>query len=174
MKKILCIVMLVVVALAANAQDKKFNVGFGGGYTKGMGDLKDIATGGVNWYLNFTYNLNPKMAAGIEINSAALVAVSEGAASIDATVVRGYLLKGVYYFTETSVRPYGAVMAGMYGVKTFDMFGTEYTKTNFGGGLELGLKIKWFNIGVGYHNMGKIEDAKLSTLQYNIGFNVGF
>ncbi|RPH28793.1 MAG: hypothetical protein EHM93_18260 [Bacteroidales bacterium] len=178
MKKILCIVLLAVVALSANAQDKKFNIGFGGGLVKGQGDLKDYVSGGIDGYLNFTYNLAPKMAAGIEFNNSVLVAVEEEGESIDATKINGVLLKGVYYFTESAVRPYAALMTGLYMSKLYsaDVLGesAEYKKTKFGGGLELGLKLKWFNLGVSYHNMGKIEEAKVSYLQYNLGFNIGF
>lgn len=101
--------------------------------------------------------------------------------SIDlkATKINAILLKGVFYMTETKVRPYAAAMTGMYMTKigTLNTDGTasEYlSKSKFGGGLELGLKIKWFNLGVAYNNLGKIEGGKVSYMQYNLGFNIGF
>lgn len=182
MKKFLYTALLVVVALTLNAQDKKVNIGFGGGISKGQGDLKDAVNGGVDGYLNCTYNFAPKLAAGLEYNSSVFVGISVGGTDLKATKVSAVLLKGVYYLTETKVRPYAALMTGLYmskiGTIGSDALGnpvSEYlSKTKFGGGLELGLKIKWFNIGVGYHNLGKIEEAKVSYLQYNIGFNVAF
>jgi hypothetical protein len=178
MKKLLYTALLVIVALNLNAQDKKVNIGFGGGFVKGLGDFKDAVSGGVDGYLNCTYNLTDKLAAGLEYNSSVLVAVAPEGTSVDATKITGVLLKGVYYFTNTKVRPYGALMTGMYMSKFYSVDAmdesVEYSKTKFGGGLELGLKIKWFNLGIGYHNLGKIEEAKVSYLQYNIGFNIGF
>jgi hypothetical protein len=182
MKRFIYTALFVVVALTVNAQDKKINIGFGGGYAKPLSDLKDIVDGGIDGYLNCTYNFAPKLAAGLEYNSSTLVGITIGSTDLKATKINAVLLKGVYYLTETKVRPYAAVMAGMYKTKIgtlgADAHGnvvSEYLeKTKFGGGLELGLKIKWFNLGIGYHNLGKIEDAKVSYLQYNIGFNIGF
>ena len=182
MKKVIFTALFAVAALAVNAQDNKWNIGFGGGFAKPMGDLKDIADGGVDGYLNCTYNFAPKLAAGLEYNASSLIGISEGGTDLKATKINAVLLKGIYYMTETKVRPYAAVMTGMYmtklgtvGVDENGDFTSEYlSKTKFGGGLELGLKIKWFNLGVGYHNLGKIEEAKVSYMQYNLGFNVSF
>lgn len=179
MKRTLYTLLFVVAALAVNAQDNKWNIGFGGGYAAPQGDLKDIASGGVDGYLNCTYNFAPKLAVGLEYNSSTMVGASFGdmgtSFDLKATKINAILLKGVYYMTETKVRPYAALMTGMYmtkigtvGVDELGNATSEYlSKSKFGGGLELGLKIKWFNLGIGYHNLGKIEDAKISYMQYN-------
>ncbi|HUX54303.1 MAG TPA: hypothetical protein VMV56_07810 [Williamwhitmania sp.] len=182
MKRILYTLLFVATVLTVNAQDNKWNIGFGAGFGSPMGDLKQGFDGGVDGYLNGTYNFTSKLAAGLEYNSSTFVGISQEGVSIDATKISAILLKGVYYMTETKVRPYAAVMAGMYMTKYGSIYSdglgnyaSEYiTKSKLGGGLELGLKIKWFNLGVGYHNLGKIEDAKISYLQYNLGFNIGF
>ncbi|HUW04986.1 MAG TPA: hypothetical protein VMW01_01885 [Williamwhitmania sp.] len=186
MKRILYTLLFVATVLTVNAQDNKWNIGFGGGFASPQGDLKDIASGGVDGYLNCTYNFTSKLAAGLEYNSSTMVGASFGdmGTNIDfkATKISAILLKGVYYMTETKVRPYAAVMTGMYmtkiGVIATDGLGndiSEYvSKSKLGGGLELGLKIKWFNLGVGYHNLGKVEGGKVSYMQYNLGFNIGF
>ncbi len=184
MKKVIFTALFAVAALAVSAQDNKWNIGFGGGFGSPMGDLKEMANGGIDGYLNCTYNFTPKMAAGLEYNSSSFVGISVGDNNLDvsATTVSAILLKGVYYMTETKVRPYAAAMTGMYmtemGFAFDDGLGNSaagtVSKTKFGGGLELGLKIKWFNLGVGYHNIGKVEEAKVSYLQYNLGFNVSF
>ncbi len=175
MKKFLLAILVVAVALTANSQEKKFNIGFGGGVTKGMGDFKDYVSGGVNGYLFGLYNIDEKLSAGLELNNNVLVSIAGDGETLSATTVNSYLLKGVYYFTDTKVRPYGAVMTGMY-INKFYFSGMDevYEKNKFGFGAELGLKIKWFQLGVKYHNMGKIEDAKLSYMQYHLGFNFSF
>lgn len=181
MKRILYTLLFVATVLTVNAQDNKWNIGFGGGFGSPKGDLKQGFDGGVAGYLNCTYNFAPKFAAGLEYNSSTFVGISEEGLSLDATKINAILLKGVYYMTETKVRPYAAVMTGMYMTKYGYIYsdGVNYasdyiSKSKFGGGVELGLKIKWFNLGIGYHNLGKIEEAKISYLQYNLGFNIGF
>jgi|GEM_PF-1196594 hypothetical protein len=182
MKRILYTLLFVATVLTVNAQDNKWNIGFGGGFASPQGDLKNIVDGGVDGYLNCTYNFTSKLAAGLEYNSSSFVGISELGTSIDATKINAILLKGVYYMTETKVRPYAALMTGMY-MSKFGVLGTndngdlasEYiSKNKFGGGFELGLKIKWFNLGVAYNNLGKVEDGKISYMQYNLGFNIGF
>lgn len=189
MKNILLVFSFVAIAATVSAQDNKWNIGFGGGVASPMGsDFKETAKIGAGYYVNGTYNFTPKFAAGLEFNGAALVGASlgddAGGVKAGATTISAYLAKGVYYFTETKVRPYGAVMAGMYnigvGSTNADLgngnsFETESTsKTNFGFGAELGLKIKWFNLGIAYHNAGKADGVSTSYMQYNVGFNIGF
>lgn len=177
MKKLFLVLIVVAVTLTANSQEKKFNIGFGGGVTKGMGDFNDVVDGGINGYLYGLYNINEKLSAGIELNNNVLVSVGDAGADLSASTVNSYLLKGVYYFTDTKVRPYGAVMTGMYMNKYYfaSMSGEEvYEKNKFGFGAELGLKIKWFHLGVKYHNLGKIEESKISYMQYHLGFNFSF
>jgi len=193
MKKLLFILAIVVAtASIANAQDKKWNIGFGAGMASPMGsDFKKFAKVGADYYVNCTYNFTPKMSAGIEYNGAGLIGASasdEGkSVEAGATSVSSYLVKGVYYFTESAVRPYGAISTGMYsisqGKSTFSgtIDGTEINatggsgdKTNFGFGAELGLKIKWFNLSVAYQNAGKVGDVSIAYMQYNLGFNIGF
>lgn len=193
MKKLL-LVLAVVVATAsiANAQDKKWNIGFGAGMASPMGsDFKDVAKVGADYYVNCTYNFTPKMSAGIEYNGAGLVgaSASNGTASVDlgTTSISSYLVKGVYYFTESTVRPYGAISTGMYSIsqgnstissningEDLEFAGESGDKTNFGFGAELGLKIKWFNLSVGYQNAGKVDGLSIAYMQYNLGFNIGF
>lgn len=187
MKKLL-LVLAVVVATAsfANAQDKKWNIGFGAGMSSPMGsDFKEIAKVGADYYVNCTYNFTPKLSAGIEYNGAGLVGASSSdlGVTVDAgtTSVSSYLVKGVYYFTESTVRPYGAISTGMYSISqgSFSVGGIDTglsgeDKTNFGFGAELGLKIKWFNLSVGYQNAGKVGDLSIAYMQYNLGFNIGF
>jgi hypothetical protein len=179
MKKLLFILAIVVAtASIANAQDKKWNIGFGAGMASPMGsDLKDVAKVGADYYVNCTYNFTPKMSAGIEYNGTGLIGATIGDTDnkIGALGISSYLAKGVYYFTESAVRPYGALMTGIYSSK---FASTDYneavSKTNFGFGAELGLKIKWFNLSVAYQNAGKINDISVSYMQYNLGFNIGF
>lgn len=185
MKKLFLMVAVVLTAFVANAQDNKWNIGFGGGIASPMGsDFKDIAKVGAGYYLNCTYNFTPKLSAGLEYNGAGLVGASVDGlgttAEFGTTSISSYLLKGVYYFTETKVRPYGAITTGLYNVsfgsaKIGGVTATESeSKTNFGFGAELGLKIKWFNLGISYQNAGKVNDIKVAYMQYNVGFNIGF
>lgn len=188
MKKLLFILAIVVAtASIANAQDKKWNIGFGAGMASPVGsDFKEFAKVGADYYVNCTYNFTPKMSAGIEYNGAGLVAASatDESGSISATSISSYLVKGVYYFTESSVRPYGAISTGMYSISSGNAstvtFGNSTVtteskdKTNFGFGAELGLKIKWFNLSVGYQNAGKVDGVSIAYMQYNLGFNIGF
>jgi len=187
MKKLLFILAIVVAtASIANAQDKKWNIGFGAGMASPMGsDFKKVAKVGADYYVNCTYNFTPKMSAGIEYNGAGLIGASfsEGDENVEAgtTSVSSYLVKGVYYFTESAVRPYGAISTGMYSISqgSFSVGGKDSgisggDKTNFGFGAELGLKIKWFNLSVAYQNAGKVGDVSIAYMQYNLGFNIGF
>ncbi len=182
MKKVIFTALLAVAALVVNAQDNKWNIGFGGGFADPLSDLKIIADGGADGYINCTYNFAPKLAAGLEYNASSFIGISTAGTDIKATKINAVLLKGIYYMTETKVRPYAAGMTGMYmtklgvlGVDENGNLASEYrSKTKFGGGLELGLKIKWFNLGVGYHYLGNNEDFNISYMQYNLGFNVSF
>lgn len=192
MKKLLFILAIVVAtASIANAQDKKWNIGFGAGMASPMGsDFKRVAKVGADYYVNCTYNFTPKMSAGIEYNGAGLIGASfsEGTENVEAgtTSVSSYLVKGVYYFTESAVRPYGAISTGIYSISQGSVsaagantgISLAEDKSNFGFGAELGLKIKWFNLSVAYQNAGSVkvlgENVNISYMQYNLGFNIGF
>ncbi len=174
MKKLLLILAVVVATASfANAQDKKWNIGVGGGLTLPTGDASDYFKTGFNGFVNGTYNFTSKFAAGVEINYLSLPGKTidvtiPGFGTIDDVIgsadlkMTAFLAKGVYTFTESGLRPYLGVNLGFYKPEEGD--------SEFGYALEGGVKFGKFNIGAGYH----VATSDFKFLQINAGYTFNF
>lgn len=179
MKKFFLVVAVVLVAaVAANAQDKKWNVGIGGGVAIPTGDASDIVKTGFDGFVNGMYSITPNFSIGGEINYACLPGKSEGAkldfgiGSLDLrkdrpdAEVTAFLAKGIYAFGNAGWRPYLGAGLGFYSHKDADI--------KFGGVLEGGVKYNHIGLGAAYHMAGKEEDVSISYVQINFTYNFNF
>jgi len=182
MKKFFLVVAVVLVAaVAANAQDKKWNVGIGGGVAIPTGDASDYVKTGFDGFVNGMYSITPNFSIGGEINYTSLpgksigdfginiggisVGVNSDAKYNDAGVT-AFLAKGIYAFGNAGWRPYLGAGLGFYSHKDAD--------TKFGGVLEGGVKYNHIGLGAAYHMAGKEEDVSFSYVQINFTYNFNF
>jgi hypothetical protein len=171
MKKFLLVVAVVLVtAVAGNAQDKKWNIGVGGGLAIPTGDASDWVKTGLDGFVLGTYSFTPKFSAGVELNYTNLPGktVSTILGDLDApdAEVTAFLAKGIYTFTEQGFRPYVSGAVGFYSHKDGD--------TKVGAAAEAGFKYNQFGLGAAYHMAGKEDDVTFSYIQLNFTYTFSF
>ncbi len=167
MKKFFLVVAVVLVAaIAGNAQDKKWNVGVGGGLSIPTGDASDFVKTGFNGFVLGTYNFTSKFAAGVKMNYTILPGKSIGGYDISDSEVAAFLAKGIYTFTEEGFRPYVSGALGLYSHKDGD--------TKAGIAAEAGVKYNQFGLGAAYHMAGEENDFTFSYIQLNFTYTFSF
>ncbi len=169
MKKFLLVIAIVLVAaVVGNAQDKKWNIGVGGGLAMPMGDAADLTKTGFDAFVNGTYNFTPAFAAGVEYSYTSLSKdVMPYALNVNA-----FLIKGIYTLAEGDFKPYISLATGMYSSKA-DVSGAT-SSDKFGVAAEVGAKYMNFNLGVAYNYAGKENDSSLTYLHINVGYTFTF
>lgn len=190
MRKYIYLILIISLTFTVNAQEKIINVEFGVGPSFAMGDLNDWAEGGFNGYANVLYNLNNRLSAGLEYNILLFKALPDYSSRFEFSKVDAILLRSKYFIADTKVRPYGAIMTGIY-INTFqyptgydgDTWSEDIYTTNLGAGFEFGVKFYNCNVGLGYHYLGEIEEVfnnwgdveyvkgKISFFQLKLGFD---
>lgn len=164
MKKILWVMAIVLVAaVTGNAQDKRFNIGVGGGLAMPTGDAADINKTGFDIFVNGTYSFTPKLAFGGEINHSSFPSKTFEGIDMGKTNLTAFVAKGIYTFTEEGIRPYLAVDLGWYKA--------EEDPGEFGYAGEAGARYKNFGIGIGYHIA---TSEGFHYLQLNVGYTFTF
>lgn len=167
MKKFFLVVAVVLVAaIAVNAQDKKWNIGVGGGLAIPTGDASDWVKTGLDGFVLGTYNFTPKFAAGVEINYTMLPGKSIAGFDLPDAEVAAFLAKAIYTFTEEGFRPYVSGALGFYSHKDAD--------TKLGAAAEVGVKYNQFGLGAAYHMAGEENDFTFSYIQLNFTYTFSF
>ncbi|MEH0153207.1 hypothetical protein V6R21_03615 [Limibacter armeniacum] len=188
MKKVLFFLLVLTAGfISANdtfAQDtyKKFKVGVGMFYAGSMD--KELASGGIGFYVEPKYNFTDKITAGLYLGTALMGGGeidSEGLVTeLDAAAVSPYLVTGEYYFTTNKVRPYAGLGLGIYkraavSVSFDDGSGNNgsiegESTSNFGVAPKVGLLLGHFDLALTYNVTG---DGIADYLAFNVGFNIG-
>lgn len=177
MKKLLLIAAMAFVGSTAFGQAdnyRAFKVDLGFGYAAGMGDLD----GGLLWYIEPKYNVTDNIAAGLKLEQAALVAVSEG--NTAALAVLTYQLTGDYYFGEDKVRFFGGLGLGMFGVASAKIEDDQGNVENievggesvFGISPRVGVLLGHLRIGLEY-NLIFADNIDPNYLGVKLGFEIG-
>lgn len=114
-KNLLVLSFMLVVVLAANAQDyKKFKVGIGFGYGAASGSG---SKGGLIFTIEPAYRLSDAFSVGLRMESALLTRgyseiISGG--SFDVAAIGSYTLNGQYYLSKSGFRPFVGAGFGIY------------------------------------------------------------
>jgi hypothetical protein len=164
MKKLLWVMAIVLAAAATgNAQDKRFNIGVGGGLAVPTGDAADISKMGFDIFVNGTYSFTPKLAFGGEINHSSFPSKTFEGIDMGKTNLTAFVVKGVYTFNQKRITPYLAADFGWYKA--------EEDPGEFGYAGEAGARYKNFGIGIGYH---VATSEGFHYLQINVGYRISF
>ncbi len=192
MKKYIYAFMLFIASVIVNAQEKRITIGLGTGLSFAQSDFKEWSKGGNCFYINVMYNLNEKISAGLEGNLTRFSPRDRGTDE-DKTKIDGVLLKGQYSFRIKNIKPYSAIMAGLYN-NTFayptgydgDAWAESIYSSSFGGGIMVGFNYKKINVDISYYNLGKLNEklvhwddveyvkANISFIQFRVGLNFSF
>jgi hypothetical protein len=159
MKRLIIIVAFLVAAIAGVAQDKKWNVGVGGGIALPTDDAANYTQMGFGACLTGMFCFSKNFAAGASLSYASLRAKTQCTVDLDNTSIRSLLLRGVYTFTEQQLRPYVAIFTGFYSskiCKCLHVAGSaetsiHITDNNYGYGVEAGLCRGNLNFGIAYN-----------------------
>lgn len=178
MKRILLIVAVMVAVMAVQAQEKRWNVGVGGGVALPTGDASDFTKTGFDGFVNGTFSFSPNFAAGVEFCYVSLPGKTVSGVDLDKASVSALVMKGVYTFTTEGLRPYLALYSGLYTSKvsvSLDLgelgsISGSATDNNFGYGIEAGVRMEGFNVGAAYH----VAASDFKYVLVNIGYTYTF
>lgn len=189
MKRILLLLTFVLAGITTtNAQVK---LGFGLGYAFPMGDVSDIADGGITGYAEVGYGVTESIDISLVYQGDFLIGADvEGtSASLENVNITSFLLNGRYFFKEKGFRPYGGLGLGLANVSQdgisasvdlgdgneFDLSGGGVDESNFAIRPTLGFQYGVLNVNATYLNAGKIGDSSVSDFSFNIGllFTIG-
>jgi hypothetical protein len=199
MKKILLsLIVLLFIAFSSNAQEKKMSIGlgFGGGYvTSKQADGEKNSGFGMDFYVNYLYNINYNISVGVEYNylGGFLGSVNSTGQTSDAIEVfdmNKFVAKGVYTFgkdrrNNKGPRFFAGLDLGMYGIKpqlkfTLDNEDIELAldrKFTFGITPEIGVIFGVFLLSLSYDLPGKYKnndiETKYTAIMFNLGWNIG-
>lgn len=159
MKKLLVVVAVMVAVIAAQAQDKRWNVGVGGGVAFPAGDASDFTQTGFNGFVNGTFSIVPNFAAGMELSYVSLPGKTVGGIDLEKTRVSAIVIKGIYTFTQEGMQPYVALCTGLYSSRisvSLNLGGLGHisgsaSDNNYGYGIEAGIRFNRFQVGAAYH-----------------------
>jgi hypothetical protein len=200
MKKILLsLIVLLFIAFSSNGQEKKMSIGlgFGGGYvTSKQADGEKNSGFGMDFYVNYLYNINYNISVGVEYNALLGLLGSVNAQSgqisdaIEVFDMNKFVAKGVYTFgkdrrNNKGPRFFAGLGLGMYGIKpqfkfTKDDGDFELSldrKYSFGITPEIGVIFGVFLLTLTYDLPGKYKnndiETKYSAIMFNVGWNIG-
>jgi outer membrane protein with beta-barrel domain len=167
MTKFLTLLIIITVFLPtlSNGQDKKIRVGGHLGFGVLTSKEQQSDNFGVGGSLEGDYMLTKQFALGIEI-SAVSFANEFSLTYFSSEILTTVLIKARYYLAPgKAIQPFGEIGTGV-GI----LFpGNNSTQSNFQIKPELGIKIFWFNLGLGYHFIGSYEIGNPS-LAWNYDF----
>ncbi|HLF35965.1 MAG TPA: outer membrane beta-barrel protein [Cyclobacteriaceae bacterium] len=152
--------MLFVMATIVNAQNfKPIKIGFAVGYT-----APSDGGGGILFDLEPAYRINDAIAVGLRLESAAMARnVGDTKASVSANV--SYTINGIYYFTNSNVRPYAGLGLGLYSLASVSVTTSTSglaASNEFGLYPRLGIDLGHFNLNLDY-NIIPSSEAIIST-----------
>ncbi len=178
MKKfLLSLVMALGFLASSQAQFDAENL-FGGaniGYTRPIGDFSEFAKGGFYWNAEGGYKLMENLGVGLQIQSSIVGAIDSedgsGLFGLNLYGLNSYMAKGWYTFTDSNVKPYGALGVGLARVAepdftVTDSDGNQSTvkgarSTGLASNVELGVSFKGFNISYNFNVGGKSPDQAI-------------
>lgn len=192
MRKYIYVFLLFIATVIVNAQEKRLTIGMGTGLSFAQSDFKEWSKEGNCFYIDVLYNLNDNISAGLEGNLTRFSPSGSGD-NEDKSKIDGVLLKGQYSFWFKNIKPYGAVMAGLYN-NTFsyptgydgDTWAESIYSSSFGGGFMIGFNYKIINLNVSYYNLGRLnrklvhwDDVEyvkenISFIQVRVGISFSF
>ena len=85
--------VLAAIPAAAQVDEKKINVNFGGGFTFALSDVSNYLGNGYNVSLGMTFNFNKKVSMRVQYESLGKSKADPAASGVDVTVTS----LGVYY-----------------------------------------------------------------------------
>ena len=185
MKKIIFVVAIFFVALAANAQSenerifKPFKVDVSVGYALPLGGSA-TAKGGVLFVIEPKYAVAEQFAVGLRLEIAAMARGTVIGGDEFEGQVQGnasYLATGDYYFNNNKFRPFVGAGAGLYNIGSADFNSTDPllptevpTENKFGFMFRGGFEAGHLRLGIEYNAIGK---SKFSENNSYIGFKLG-
>jgi len=181
MKKVLLVLTVLVAGMAtsfAQSSDyKAFKVDVGGLYAIPSGDG---VKAGIGFYLEPKYNITNNIALGLKMEWAAMGAEEEEGMSVSVSTLGTYQLTGDYYFTDSKVRPFAGLGAGIYSMGTVEATAGESTfeadyGSKFGFAPRVGVLIGHFRLGLEYNVITGIDSELESRnyLSFKIGVEIG-
>ena len=118
MKRLILIVALLAIAITGSAQEKKWNIGIGGGIAIPTDDAADYSKIGFDGFVNGMLSFSSSFDAGVILGYASFPSKMVDTLNLPNTVVRAFLLRGAYTFTsEQRIHPYIAAFGGLYHTK---------------------------------------------------------
>lgn len=164
MKKILLAMAIVAAAaIAGNSQDKKWNIGIGGGVAVPTSVAAELNKTGFNTFANVTYSITPKLAVGGEYNITSLSGKTIEGFDLGTSNISAFLVKGRYTFTQQGLRPYLALNLGWYR--------PEVDPGEFGYSGDAGIQYGSVSLAVRYH---VATSDGFEYLQVNLGYTFRF
>jgi opacity protein-like surface antigen len=183
MKRILTVLLLVVAAVAVNAQEyKPFKLGVGLGYAMPGGEG---AGGGVLFAIEPAYRVNDALAVGLRLEWAAVIrGLSESVESYDASAaaIGSYTVNGNYYLSNGSFRPFVGFGVGIVKLAAAAVAGSSQggsagaaAETKIGFYPRIGFEAGHFNLTLDYNIIGKttFEGSDLEMKNGYIGIRIG-
>lgn len=178
MKTLFVIVALLAIAITGSAQDKKWNIGIGGGIAIPTDDAADFTKMGLDAFVSGAFSFSRKFVAGVLLGYASLPAKAVDTMDLNNTSIKAFLIKGVYTFTGQQVNPYVAMFAGLYSSKISkclyvngnEAASTSVTDNDYGYGIEAGVRKGAFTLGIAYHVVGIDFKYVLVNLGYTLNF----
>lgn len=150
------------------------------GYAVPLGDFKEYAKGGLTYNAVALYKLTDRVGVGVEYSSALTAAFDSnlsGVLGLNLYGLNSFLLKGVYKFTDGTLRPYVGAGVGVASVAEPDVSSNGNTtegakRFGLGANAELGVAIKNFVISYSYQLNGKspkepVFNSKVADLPVN-------
>ena len=185
MKKVIFVVTIFFVAVAANAQSenerifKPFKVGVSVGYALPLGGSA-TAKGGVLFVVEPKYAVAEQIAIGLRLEIAAMARGTVIGGDEFEGQVQGnasYLATGDYYFNNNKFRPFIGAGAGLYNIGSVNFNSTDPllptevpTENKFGFMFRSGFEVGHLRLGIEYNAIGK---SKFSENNSYIGFKLG-
>lgn len=176
--KLMALVALVFLCSFGNVQAQTASGGAGLGFAKLTGELGENGSFGFNYFLEGNYYVMDQLAVGIELNFSILgYGNEESFIGISAYGASEYLVKGTYFFTDGTVRPYGGLGLGLAKISTpeftvTDGTGTSQTlegdsKINFAISPRVGVMFGGFGLDFTYNLAGKTPTSE----NFNVATN---
>ena len=179
MRKLSFLMILIAVAVFANAQDLtfkpfKFDIAMGYASPSGGGGAK----GGFLFALEPKYALNDNLTLGLRMEAAIMVRarVDENGQELngDAKASGSYLATADYYFNTNKFRPFAGVGAGLYKTATADFSESDVKTANkFGFAPRVGFEYGHFRTALEYNVAGKTGTVNNNYLGLKVGFFIG-
>jgi len=168
------------------AQEKKMSIGIGfggGGATNSNTDGDSDIGGSANFYLDFLYNINYNISAGIKSSSSAVWVMHDNYSSGELTDMINYFAKVKYAFgsdrKRQKARLFIAADIGTYGIRpSILVSGSDVDLTLsadrqfvFGFSPEVGVQFRVFQMSLAYHFPGEYNST-ISGDEYTLGYNM--